>query len=75
IDTHGDNSISNDKIINCIQELFDLSPAGIIKELELLKPIYRKTATYGHFGHEDKGFGWEKINRVNEIKSYLNIKK
>ncbi len=75
IDTHGDNSISNDKIINCIHELFDLSPAGIIKELDLLNPIYRKTASYGHFGHEEKGFGWEKINRVNEIKSYLNIKK
>jgi len=74
IDTHGDNRIEEGKIINCIQELFDLSPAGIIKELDLLKPIYKKTATYGHFGHEDKGFNWEKINRVNEIKSYLNMK-
>jgi len=74
IDTHGDNRIEEGKIINCIQELFDLSPAGIIKELDLLKPIYKKSATYGHFGHEDKGFTWEKINRVNEIKSYLNIK-
>jgi len=74
IDTHGDNHIEEGKIINCIQELFDLSPAGIIKELDLLKPIYKKSATYGHFGHEDKGFTWEKINRVNEIKSYLNIK-
>jgi S-adenosylmethionine synthetase len=74
IDTHGDNRIEEGKIINCIQELFDLSPAGIIKELDLLKPIYKKTATYGHFGHEDKGFTWEKINRVNEIKSYLNMK-
>ena len=75
VDTHGDNSIENSKIIECIQELFDLSPAGIIKELNLLKPIYRQTASYGHFGREDKGFSWEKINRVSEIKSYLNIKK
>jgi len=71
IDTHGTSRIDEVKIENCVKELFDLSPAGIIKELDLLRPIYKKTAAYGHFGREDVGFTWEMINRVDEIKSYL----
>jgi S-adenosylmethionine synthetase len=73
VDTHGTSSIEENKVENCVKELFDLSPAGIIKELDLLKPIYKKTAAYGHFGREDMGFSWEKVNRVDDIKSYLNI--
>jgi S-adenosylmethionine synthetase len=73
VDTHGTSSIEESKVENCVKELFDLSPAGIIKELDLLKPIYKKTAAYGHFGREDMGFSWEKVNRVDDIKSYLNI--
>ncbi len=75
VDTHGSSSIENYKIEECIKDIFNLSPAGIIKELDLLKPIYKKTASYGHFGREDMGFAWEKTNRVDEIKSYLRIKK
>jgi len=75
VDTHGGSNIDNKDIIKCIKELFDLSPAGIIKELDLLKPIYKKTASYGHFGREDMGFYWERVNRVNEIKSYFDIEK
>jgi S-adenosylmethionine synthetase len=71
IDTHGTSKIDEVKIESCVKELFDLSPAGIIKELDLLRPIYKKTAAYGHFGREDVGFTWEMINRVDEIKSYL----
>ncbi len=75
VDTHGGSNIDNKDIVKCIKEFFDLSPAGIIKELDLLKPIYKKTASYGHFGREDMGFYWERVNRVNEIKSYFNIEK
>ena len=73
IDTHGTNRVEESKIESCVMELFDLSPAGIIKELDLLRPIYKKTAAYGHFGRENMGFTWEMINRVDEIKSYLSI--
>ena len=73
VDTHNSSKIDNIEIQKCIKEIFDLSPAGIIKELNLLNPIYRKTASYGHFGREDCGFSWELTDRVNEIKSYLNI--
>ncbi len=58
------------KVINCIRELFDLTPDGIIKELDLLKPCFRQTACYGHFGHDE--FAWEKLDKVAEIKNYLN---
>jgi S-adenosylmethionine synthetase len=65
--------VEESKIEMCVMELFDLSPAGIIKELDLLRPIYKKTAAYGHFGRENMGFTWEMTNRVDEIKSYLSI--
>ncbi len=73
IDTHGTSSIDESKVEACVKELFDLSPAGIIKALDLLKPIYKKTAAYGHFGREDMGFSWEKTDRVEEIKKYLEL--
>ena len=73
VDTHGTGKVSEEKIEECIKELFDLSPAGIIESLDLLKPIYRKTAAYGHFGREEPGFTWEETNRAQEIKKYLAI--
>jgi len=73
VDTHGTSTIEESQVEACVKELFDLSPAGIIKELDLLRPIYRKTAAYGHFGREDMGFTWEDTNRVEDIKNYLNI--
>ena len=73
VDTHGTGKVSEDNIESCVKAIFDLSPAGIIKSLDLLKPIYRKTAAYGHFGREEDGFSWEKTDRVDEIKSYLGI--
>jgi S-adenosylmethionine synthetase len=73
VDTHGTSIIAEEKIEECVKALFDLSPAGIIKELDLLRPIYRKTATYGHFGREDMGFTWEELSKVEAIKNYLNI--
>ena len=73
VDTHGTGKVAEDKIEECIKELFDLSPAGIIESLDLLKPIYRRTAAYGHFGREEDGFNWEKTDRVDEIKAYLAL--
>ncbi len=73
VDTHGTGKVGEEKIEACVKELFDLSPAGIIESLDLLKPIYRKTAAYGHFGREEDGFNWEKIDRADEIKEYLGL--
>jgi len=73
INTHGTSSIEESKIEACVEALFDLTPAGIIKELNLLRPIYKKTASYGHFGRENMQFPWEETNRVEEIKEYLKI--
>ena len=74
VDTHEDNRYDLKLLEKCVRDIFDLRPAGIITELDLLRPIYRKTAAYGHFGREDSDFTWERIDKVDEIKSYLGIK-
>jgi S-adenosylmethionine synthetase len=74
VDTHGTANVDEDAIISCVEDLFDLTPKGIMDELDLLRPIYRKTAAYGHFGREDKDFTWEQTVRVDDIRKYLNIK-
>ena len=71
VDTHGTGKVSEEKIEECVNKLFDLSPKGIIEALDLLRPIYRKTAAYGHFGREEDEFTWEKINKADDIKNYL----
>ena len=73
VDTHGTGKVDEEKIEKCVKELFDLSPKGIIDSLDLLRPIYRKTASYGHFGREEDGFTWELTNRAEDIKEYLSI--
>jgi len=73
VDTHGTGVVDEAKIEACVTELFELTPAGIIGELDLLKPIYRRTAAYGHFGREEEGFTWEKTDKVPAIKSYLGL--
>ena len=73
VDTHGTAKVEEAKISACVAELFDLTPKGIMEELNLLRPIYRKTAAYGHFGREDNDFTWEKTPRVDEIKRYLGL--
>jgi S-adenosylmethionine synthetase len=73
VDTHGTASIDEDRITECVEALFDLTPKGIMEELDLLRPIYRKTAAYGHFGREDADFTWEQLNKVDEIKAYFGI--
>ena len=72
IDTHGTAKISEQKIEDAVKKIFNLTPKGIIESLDLLNPIYKKTAAYGHFGREE--FSWEKLNKVDEIKDYLNLK-
>ena len=73
VDTHSTGVVEEEKIEECVKNLFDLSPKGIIESLDLLRPIYRKTAAYGHFGREEDGFTWEQTDRVDEIKKYLGI--
>jgi S-adenosylmethionine synthetase len=74
VDTFGTEKVDVKKIENAVKEIFDLRPAAIIKNLDLLRPIYRKTATYGHFGRHDRDFTWEKLDKVDEIKSMLGLK-
>ncbi len=67
INTFGTGKVSEEKLLKVIPRIFDLSPGGIIKQLKLLRPIYRKTACYGHFGREEPEFTWEKTDKVKEI--------
>jgi S-adenosylmethionine synthetase len=71
VDTHGTSNIDEMKLEACVREVFKLTPRGIIESLDLLKPIYKKTAAYGHFGRD--GFSWEKTDKIEEIKSYLKL--
>jgi S-adenosylmethionine synthetase len=70
-ETFGTGKITDDKIVEIIEKVFDLRPAVIIRELDLRKPVYKQTAAYGHFGRIDLDLTWEKLNKVEEIKKYL----
>lgn len=72
VDTFGTGKISDEKIAEIVRKVFDLRPGIIIKELNLRQPIYQKTACYGHFGRPELDLPWEKLNKVKEIKRYLN---
>lgn len=71
VDTRGTGKLADEKITEIIRENFDLRPAGIIKMLELKKPIYKKTTNYGHFGKENSGLTWEKTDKAEVLKKYL----
>ena len=71
VDTFGTSQVSEEKISKAVRQTFKLTPAGIIEELNLLRPIYTKTAAYGHFGREDELFTWEETNKVDTLKSAL----
>jgi len=71
VDTFGTGKLSNEKLVEIIRENFDLRPAGIIKMLDLRRPIYKQTAAYGHFGRHDLELPWEKLDRVETLKKYL----
>lgn len=71
VDTYGTGKLSNEKLVEIIRSNFDLRPAGIIKMLNLRRPIYKQTAAYGHFGRNDLDLPWEKLDKVELLKSYL----
>ena len=71
VDTFGTGKISDEKLCEIVRENFDLRPAGIIKMLDLRRPIYKQTAAYGHFGRPDLDLPWEKTDRAEELKKYL----
>ena len=71
VDTFGTGKLSDEKLIEIVRENFDLRPAGIIKMLDLRRPIYKQTAAYGHFGRNDLDLPWEKLDRVDTLKAYL----
>ena len=73
VDTHGTSVVAEENIEACVRELFDLTPKGIIETLDLLRPIYRKTAAYGHFGRELPEFTWEKTDKVEAIRTFLGL--
>ncbi|AKA71027.1 methionine adenosyltransferase [Clostridium scatologenes] len=71
VDTFGTGKISEDKIVEIVNKVFDLRPAAIIRDLDLRRPIYKQVAAYGHFGRTDINVPWEQLNKVEEIKKYL----
>lgn len=71
IDTFGTGKVSDNKLVEIVRENFDLRPAGIIKMLDLRRPIYKQTAAYGHFGRTDLNLPWEELNKVDDLKKYL----
>ena len=70
-DTFGTGKVSDEKLTEIVRDNFDLRPAGIIKMLDLRRPIYKQTAAYGHFGRHDLDLPWEKLDKVEELKKYL----
>ncbi len=73
VNTHGTAVVAEEKIENCVKDLFDLTPRGIIESLDLLRPIYRQSAAYGHFGRELPDFTWEKTDKADAIRAYLGL--
>lgn len=71
VNTFGTGKVSDQKLISVIKENFDLRPSGIIKELNLRRPIYKATSSYGHFGRDDLKLPWEELDKVQSLKKYL----
>ncbi|MFJ2620230.1 methionine adenosyltransferase [Glutamicibacter sp. NPDC087344] len=72
VETFGTETVDPAKITAAINEVFDLRPLGIIEELDLKRPIYRKTAAHGHFGRDESDFTWEKLDRVDALRTWFN---
>ncbi|KXB33904.1 methionine adenosyltransferase [Atopobium deltae] len=71
VDTFGTSAYGDQRIEAAVEKVFDLRPGAIIRELDLFRPIFKKTAAYGHFGRDDKDFTWEKTNRIEELRAVL----
>jgi S-adenosylmethionine synthetase len=73
VETFGTETVDPTRIRAGVREVFDLRPAAIINELDLRRPIYRKTASYGHFGRSDKEFSWEQTTKLDDLRSALGL--
>ena len=71
VESYGTSSVSDEKLAECVREIFPTKPAALIKHLGLKAPIYQKSAAYGHFGREDQGFAWERTDKVEAVKAFL----
>jgi S-adenosylmethionine synthetase len=74
VDSFGTGQVSDEKLAQLVREVFDLRPWAIIEDLDLLRPIYRATASYGHFGRTDQNFPWEETNRVDQLRDLAQLK-
>jgi len=74
VDTFGTGVVADSKIAAMVQDIFDLRPKGIVKMLDLLKPVYQQTAAYGHFGRTEKGFNWERTDKAAALRDAAGIK-
>ena len=72
-DTFGTGKVSDAELAEAVKKVFDLTPAGIIRDLDLRKPIYRQTASYGHFGRTDTDLPWEKTDKIKELKMEVGL--
>ena len=70
VDSYGTGVLPDEKLTNVVNAEFDLSPSGIIEELDLRRPIFSHTAVYGHFGRTGEGFSWENLDRVDDLRKY-----
>jgi S-adenosylmethionine synthetase len=73
VETFGTSKLSEDRLVQIIRDNFDLRPKGLIKMLDLLKPIYQTTAAYGHFGRTEESFSWERTDKVDALKDAAGI--
>jgi S-adenosylmethionine synthetase len=73
VETFGTNTIDESKIEQAVRDTFDLRPAAIVRDLDLKRPIYRKTAAYGHFGRLDASFTWEQLSRLDAFKKAAKL--
>jgi S-adenosylmethionine synthetase len=73
VQTFGTSQVEEPAIESAVREVFDLRPAAIVRDLDLMRPIYRRTAAYGHFGREDKEFTWEHTPRVDDLRRALSL--
>ena len=73
VDTYGTGNVSDAQLTAAVREIFPLQPRQIIEHLQLLKPQFKRTAAFGHFGRENEGFRWEDTDKVADLKSHFNL--
>jgi S-adenosylmethionine synthetase len=73
VETFGTNMVDEVKIEEAVRQVFDLRPAAIVRDLDLKRPIYKKTAAYGHFGRNDPDFTWERVSRLADFKAAVGL--